>query len=158
MTDEYPRDPSQPTPPPEPAPPPPQTERPDDEHDTEAVLAGAGDFTSGEGLVAFAGILIVAVWVIFSIIVAEYFISWLMLSLAVAAAALPRLDRDKVDAVRPLPVLMKVIGYSIALIGVFALVEDVRFEEFQDIGDILGGLGTYAAAVMAFIGARQIKL
>lgn len=153
MTDEYPRDPSQPPV----DPPPPAMGDPVEEHDTDTVLAGAGDFTSGEGLVAFAGILIIAVWLIFSIIVSEYFISWLMLSLAVAAAVLPRLDRSKVEQLHPLPLLMKVIGFAIALIGVFALFEDVRFEEFQDIGDILGGLATYAAAVMAFLGARQIK-
>ncbi|HEX6286920.1 MAG TPA: hypothetical protein VFZ80_05500 [Acidimicrobiia bacterium] len=127
-------------------------------HDTESVLAGAGDFTSGEGLVAFAGLVIIGVWVIFSIIVTEYFISWLMLLLAVAAAVLPRLDRYKVEKAQSLPVLMKVIGYAIAIIGVFALVEDLRFGEFEDIGDILGGLATYAACVMAFLGARQIDI
>lgn len=154
MTDEYPRDPMQP--PAEPPAPPPMDDEVE-EHDTESVLDGAGDFTSGEGLVAFAGIVIIVVWLIFSLIVSEYFISWLMLSLAVAAAVLPRLDRSKVETLHRLPVLMKVIGYAIALIGVFALVEDLRFDEFQDIGDILGGLGTYAASVMAFLGARQIK-
>lgn len=139
---------------PEPTQPPGTTGEPDEA----SVLAGAGDFTSGEGLVAFAGIVIITVWVIFSIIVTEYFISWLMLSLAVAAAILPRLNRDTVERVHPLPVLMKVIGYAIALIGVFALVEDVRFGEYEDIGDILGALATYAAAVMAFVGSRQIKI
>jgi hypothetical protein len=149
MTDERPgmETPEEPTPP----------GRHGDEHDDAKVMAGAGDFTSGEGLVAFAGIVIVVVWVIFSIIVAEYFIAWLMLALAVAAAVLPRLNRGTVEKFHPLPTLMKVIGYAIALIGVFALVEDLRFDEFNDIGDILGGLVTYAACVMAFIGARQIK-
>ncbi|MGD2043741.1 MAG: hypothetical protein PVJ28_08835 [Acidimicrobiia bacterium] len=139
----------QPTPPPG---------MPTEDHDEATVLAGAGDFTSGEGLVAFAGIVIIAVWLIFSIIVTEYFISWLMLSLAVAATLLPRLNRETVERVHALPVLMKVIGYAIALIGVFALVEDLRFGEYEDIGDILGALATYAAAVMAFLGARQIKI
>jgi len=157
MTDEYPRDPMEPPAEPVRQPPPPSPD-PVDEHDTEEVLAGAGDFTSGEGLVAFAGIVIIGVWLIFAIILSEYGIDWLMLSLAVAAAVLPRLDRDKVERFHSLPMLMKVIGYAIALIGVFALISDVRFEEFQDIGDILGGLGTYAAAVMAFMGARQIKI
>ena len=148
----------EPDPPPQSQQPTHQSGMPAEEHDETAVPEGAGDFTSGEGLVAFAGIVIIAVWVIFSIIVTEYFISWLMLTLAVAATFLPRINREAVERMHPLPVLMKVIGYAIALIGVFALVEDVRFGEYEDIGDILGALGTYAAAIMAFMGARQIKV
>lgn len=155
MTDERPRDPMQPPTEPPAAPPPMDTEP--ESHDTESVLAGAGDFTSGEGLVAFAGLLIIGVWLIIVVIIGEYGISWLMLALAVAAAALPRLDRSKVERLHSLPVLMKVIGYGIALIGVFNVVEDLRFGYLDDLGDIIGGLATYAATAMAFIGARQIK-
>ncbi len=155
MTDEYPRDPAQ-RPSQPPAEPSPATE-PVEEHHPESVLAGAGEFTSGEGLVAFAGLLIVAVWVIFAVIADEYGIDWTMLALAVAAAALPRLDRAKVDQFHSLPVLMKVIGYGLALFGVFNLIFDLRFGVLDDIGDILAGLVTYAASVMAFMGARQIK-
>ena len=154
MTDEYPRDPMQP--PAEPPAPPPMDDEVE-EHDTESVLDGAGDFTSGEGLVAFAGIVIIVVWLIFAVIADEYGIDWLMLSLAVAAAVLPRLDRTKVEQFHSLPVLMKVIGYGIALIGLFSLIFDVRFGVLDDVADILAGLGTYAASVMAFLGARQIK-
>ncbi|HEX6219807.1 MAG TPA: hypothetical protein VF115_01805 [Acidimicrobiia bacterium] len=152
MTDEYPRDPMEP-----PAEPPPMDEEVE-EHRPETVLAGAGEFTSGEGLVAFAGLLIVAVWVIFAVIADEYGIDWTMLALAVAAAALPRLDRAKVERFHSLPVTMKVIGYGLALFGVFNLIYDLRFGVLDNIGDILGGLATYAASVMAFLGARQIKL
>lgn len=155
MTDEYPRDPMQP--PAEPPAPPPMDEEVVEEHQPETVLAGAGEFTSGEGLVAFAGMLVIAVWLIIVVIIGEYGVAWLMLLLAVAAAMLPRLERRKVEQVHSLSVLMKVLGYGIALIGLFALIEDLRFGELDDFGDILGGLGIYAAAVMAFIGARQIK-
>lgn len=125
------------------------------ERDT-GVLAGAGDFTSGEGLVAFAGMVVVATWVIFDVLVTEYSITWLLLILGVAAAVLPRLDRATVEKMHPLPIMMKVIGYAIALIGVFSIVEDLRFGFYDEIGTILGALATYAAAVMAFLGARQI--
>jgi hypothetical protein len=155
MTDEYGR--TDPIEEPDPDPQPEQA-MPVEEHDASRVMAGAGDFTSGEGLVAFGGLLIVAVWLIFSVLITEYFISFLMLLLAVGAALLPRINRSTVESVSRLPVLMKVIGYSLALLGLFTLVEDVRFEAYDEIGAVLGALFTYAACVMAFIGARQIKI
>lgn len=129
-----------------------------DEHDDAAVLEGAGDFTSGEGLVAFAGMVVIAVWLIFSIILDEYYIDWLMLILAVAAVALPRIDRGKIEAFHPLPVLMKLTGYGIALIALLELISNLRYGVLDNLGDILGGLLTYAAGAMAFVGARQIKI
>lgn len=139
---------------PEPTPPPGMAEP----HDDSSVLEGAGDFTSGEGLVAFAGMVIIAVWIIFSILATEYFISFLTLLLATAAAVLPRLDRSDVERVHPLPVVMKVLGYSIALLGIFTVVEDIRFEALDEVWAIIGGVITYGASIMAFVGARQIKI
>jgi hypothetical protein len=129
-----------------------------EERDDSAVLEGAGDFTSGEGLVAFAGLVVIAGWLIFSVILADYGTDWLMLSLAVAAALLPRLDQEKVERFHSLPQLMKVIGYGLALLALFALILDVRYGILDDFSDILGGLVTYAAGAMAFMGARQIQL
>lgn len=142
--------------PPQPQEPTPPTGMPP-EHDDAAVLEGAGDFTSGEGLVAFAGMIVIAVWVIFAIILNEYFINWLMLVLAVAVAVLPRVDRGQVEKLHPLPVLMKVAGYGIALIALVELISNVRYGVLDNIADILAGLATYAAGLMAFVGARQIK-
>lgn len=142
----------------EPTPPPHMPPGMPPEHDDAAVLEGAGDFTSGEGLVAFAGMIVIAVWVIFAIILNEYFINWLMLVLAVAVAVLPRVDRDQVEKLHPLPVLMKVAGYGIALIALVELISNVRYGVLDNIADILAGLATYAAGLMAFVGARQIKI
>lgn len=142
-----------PTPPAQPIPPPGMPV----EHDDAAVLEGAGDFTSGEGLVAFAGMVVIAVWVIFSIILDEYYIDWLMLVLAVAAAVMPRIDRAKVEAFHPLPILMKLTGYGIALIALVELISNLRYGVLDNVGDIVAGLLTYGAGIMAFVGARQIK-
>jgi len=131
---------------------------PAEAHDEKSVLAGAGDFTSGEGLVAFAGMVILAVWVIFAILATEYFLGFHFLLLSTAAVILPRVDRATVERVHPLPVIMKVLGYAIAILGVFLLVEDIRFEAYDEIWAVLGALITYAGCVMAFIGARQIKI
>ncbi len=121
------------------------------------TMAGGGDFSSGEGLVAFAGIVLLANYVIFEVIFGEYFISYVLLLLAVAAALLPRLRRESVEAVLPLGTLMKVIGYGITILGVFEIVDDVRFDGYDDFGSIIAALAAYAGYAMAFLGARSIK-
>lgn len=128
------------------------------EHDGASVLEGAGDFTSGEGLVAFAGMVVIAVWVIFSILVTEYFVSFVGLMLAVVAVVAPRLDRASVERVHPLHVIMKTVGYGMAILGLIALVENIRFEHLDEVWAVIGGLIYYAAAVMGFVGARQIEI
>lgn len=131
---------------------------PGEEHDDNAVLEGAGDFTSGEGLVAFAGIVLVLDWLIFGVIANDYWVGWLALVPGVAAAMLPRMKRENVERFHPLPLLMKLSGYLIALIGIFSVIEDIRFagNVFDEVLGVIGALVAYAAFVMAFIGARQI--
>lgn len=131
---------------------------PIERHPEPTVTSGAGEFTSGEGLVALAGYLIIAIWVIFSILATEYFVFFLPLMLAIAAVVLPRVNRDSVARVAPLNVVMKVLGYAIALHAVLVLVEDVRFERLDEVWAVIGGIIYYAAGAMAFIGARQIKI
>jgi len=133
---------------------------PNDQRDDQAVLEGAGDFTSGEGLVAFAGMVIVAAWLIFGVLANTYWVAWLALVPAIAAVLLPRLDRANVERFHPLPLLMKVLGYAIALVGLLTIIEDVRFagSQLDEIFEIVGALVTYAGFVMAFFGARQIEV
>ena len=149
MTDESrDRDPNEGSPPPRPS---------TDDHDDAAVLEGAGDFTSGEGLVAFAGMVLLAVWVIFDIIVDEYGMDNLVPVLATVAILLPRLDRAKVERLLPLPMAMKLTGWAIVLIGIVEVIIDVRFNAYEDFAGIIGALGAYAGYAMAFVGARQIS-
>lgn len=129
---------------------------PEDDHDDAAALEGAGDFTSGEGLVAFAGIVLLLVWVIFDLITDAYPMDNLVPVLGAVALVLPRLDRNTVERVLPLPVLMKIVGWALFLIGVIELLIDVRVGIFDDVGTIIGALAAYAGYAMAFIGARQI--
>ena len=70
---------------------------PADEHDTAKILEGAGDFTSGEGLVALAGIIIVAVWLVFGILTTEYFVYHVLLLLGIVAAVAPRLGQAGIE-------------------------------------------------------------
>ncbi|MEA1902014.1 MAG: hypothetical protein U9N56_00650 [Actinomycetota bacterium] len=127
------------------------------EQTTEEAPAASSNFTSGEGLVAVAGIVLLVSWIIFEVIAREYFVTWVVLLLAAGAAILPRLNREAVEKVNTLPVLMKAIGYAIAVMGVFTIVDDLRFEAYEDLTSILGALATYAGFVMAYMGARSIK-
>lgn len=139
--------------------PPPQREpAPSGEHDDSAVLEGAGDFTSGEGLVVFAGMVLVAVWLIFDVIVDEYGMDNLVPVLATVAILLPRLDRSSVERVLPLPLLMKLTAWALVLIGIVEVIGDVRSNAYEDIASILGALGAYAGYAMAFVGAKQIEI
>lgn len=169
MNDEYPErepnretdpDPSgsnSPTPPGQQPPPPPQPDQTSDEHDVESVLAGAGDFTSGEGLVAFAGMILLAVWLIFDVLLDSYSLGTLTILLAATVVILPRLDPEVVDRAAHGPTVMKLGGYAIAIIGVITLIGDIENTILDEVGAILGGLISYGAFVMAFLGARQIE-
>lgn len=128
------------------------------DHDDAAVLEGAGDFTSGEGLVAFAGMVLLAVWVIFDLIADTYAMDNLVPVVAAVALLLPRLDRVRVESIQPLPVLMKLAGWALVLLGIVDFLIDVRFGFYDTIGGIIGALAAYAGYVMAFWGARQIEV
>lgn len=130
---------------------------PPEDHDEAAMLEGAGDFTSGEGLVAFAGMVLLAVWVIFQVILGEYSMNPLVPVLAAVAVMLPRLDRTTVEKVLPLPLLMKLTAWAIVLIGMVAVILDVRFNVYEGFASVIGAIGAYAGYAMAFVGARQIS-
>ncbi len=115
------------------------------------------DFTSGEGLVAIAGVVLLANFVIFELIFGTYFITPALLLLAVAAALLPRLARESVEKVHRLDVIMMVLGYGIAVLGVFEILDDIRFDRYDNAGSVIGALAAYAAYAMAFLGARSIE-
>lgn len=136
----------------EPAPDPRQSD------ESASVFEGAGDFTKGEGLVAFAGMVLLAVWVIFDLILDTYGMDNLVPVVATVAIVLPRLQRTTVERLHPLPTLMKVTAWALVLLGVVELLLDVRIGFYGHIGGILGALISYAGYVMAFMGARQIEI
>ena len=117
-----------------------------------------GDFSSNEGMVALGGLILIAVWLIFDVIIEEYGVPRAALLLAATAVILPRLNRESVATVHPLPILMKMIGYGLGLLGVFVIVEEVVGGVLgRDAGTIIGALLAYAGYVVAFIGARSIE-
>jgi hypothetical protein len=116
-------------------------------------------FTTPTGMVALGGIVLIATWLVFGVLLNDYWIGWLALLLAVVAVLLLRGSGSFAEKIAPIPVLAKTIGYLLALIGVFALVEDLRFADgtLNEFPDVIGALASYAGYVIAFMGARSIK-
>jgi hypothetical protein len=122
------------------------------------VTSALGDFSTGEGMVAIGGIIILVVWLLFEVILEEYGVPHIAILLAAGAAILPRLNRDTVEKVMSLPSLMKVIGYGLAIVGVIEIVEDLRNEILStDAATVIAALAAYAGYAVAFIGARSVK-
>jgi hypothetical protein len=117
-------------------------------------LLGSG----GEGLVTLAGWVLIGTYIIFGLFINEYWIGWLTLLPAVLAVVLPR--ASFVERIASMPVLLKSIGYIIAILGLFTLIEDLRFatSAYDEFVDILGSLAAYAGFVLAFLGARSIDV
>lgn len=125
---------------------------------TRPAMAGTTDFTSGEGLVALAGMILLAVWLIFDVILDEYGLGLVTLLAAVVVVMVPRLDPATVAKVHSVPVIMKVVGYGLALIGVIDVIAAIEGGFFDDALEVIAALATYAAFGVAFVGARQIDI
>jgi len=112
---------------------------------------------SGENMVMIGAALVLASYVIFALIANEYHQFIVQLVAAAFAVLLPSIDRDSVGKVAPFPVAMKVLGYVIAVGGLFEVLYDIRFGILDEFMSIAGALVAYAGYVLAFIGARSIK-
>lgn len=125
------------------------------------ATTGSNDlFSSSEGMVAFGGGVLIAAYVIFDFIWAEYFVGFLVTLLAVLAVVLPRASRAFVEKIAPLPVLMRAVGYTLAVLGVLAITSDIRYvtSALDDVPEILGALVTYAGFAIVYLGARSIEV
>jgi hypothetical protein len=138
-----------------------QSPMPEQSPGSEKQAGGAmtSQFTTPTGMVALGGIVLIATWLVFGVLLNDYWIGWLALLLAVVAVLLLRGSGSFAEKIAPIPVLAKTIGYLLALIGVFALVEDLRFADgtLNEFPDVIGALASYAGYVIAFMGARSIK-
>jgi hypothetical protein len=138
-----------------------QTPNPEEEKGVAEPLpekeSATTDFTSGEGMVALAGIVILAVWIIFDVIVQDYGVTTLAIVLALLAAVLPRMKREDVEKIQRLPILMKVIGYGLVAVGIVEVINDISHGFYNNALGVIGALVAYAAYAMAFMGARSIK-
>ena len=110
-------------------------------------------------MIAVAGWLLIGEYLIFGLLMNEYWVGWLTLIPAIAVVVLPRLREPFTDRIAPLPTVIKTLGYLIAVLGALTIIEDIRFASsaYDDVWDIIGSLILYGAAALAFLGARSIK-
>jgi len=141
------------------------TSEPDKPEESVAASPEPGKATGGPGLgtptgmVALGGLVLIGTWVVFGVLLNDYWVGWLALLLAVSSVLLLRAGSTFVEKLAPVPVLTKIVGYLLAIIGLFVLIEDVRFADgtLNEFPDVIGALASYAGYVIAFLGARSIK-
>ena len=112
----------------------------------------------GAGWVTLGAWVFIGAFVVLGLFMNEYWVGWMTLLPAVLVVLLPR--AGFAVKIAPMPVLVKTIAYIIAILGLFNLVEDLRFagSRFDEGVYIVGSLVTYAAYVLVFLGARSIEV
>lgn len=117
-----------------------------------------GDFSTGEGLVALGGMIILGVWLIFEVITDDYGLSHLAIVLAATAVILPRVNREVVEGYHSLNRLMKAVGYGLALTGASEIISDIEGGLFSSAGTtIIAALLAWVGFAVAFQGARTTQ-
>jgi hypothetical protein len=116
-------------------------------------------FSTPTGMVALGGVILVATYVIFGLLLNDYWVGWIAMTLAISAILLLRAGGSFVEKLAPVAVLAKTVGYLLAIVGLLVLVEDLRFfdNNLDEFPDVIGALASYAGYVIAFLGARSIK-
>lgn len=125
-----------------------------------AATGSTSGFGTPTGMVFLGGSILIGTYVIFGLILNDYWVSWLAMLLAIGSFLVVRADKAFIEKLAPIPVLVKIIGYLLAVIGLLALVEDIRFADgtLNEFPDVIGALAAYAGYLIAFLGARSIKV
>lgn len=114
---------------------------------------------SGDTLVMWGALAVVAAWVIFEVISEEYFLTTATVALALVIAVIPRIDEKAISGLASPAAFMKLAGYGLVALGVVELVSDLRNNLFDaGGGTIIGALVAYAAYALVFVGARKIEV
>lgn len=110
-------------------------------------------------MVGLGALILIGTYLVFGFILNDYWVGWLAMLLAISAVLLVRVNTPFIEVLAPVPVLLKVIGYLLAIIGLLAFVEDLRFPggTWNEFPDVIGALAAYAGYATAFLGARSIK-
>lgn len=143
----------------QPTPPAPPAAPPTPAQSAMGSMSGAAEkmFSTGEGMVAFAGMVLIAVWLIFEVITDDYSLTTTAVVLAVLVAIAPRMPEATESMVR-VPVLMKASGILLGIVGAIDVIADIETGLFDAGGiTIVAALISYAAYAMAFLGARSIN-
>ncbi len=121
-----------------------------------SMMAG---LSSGERLLVLGAILLSGNYVLFELILNEYFMFTGTLLVAVYALSTVWTRQKRTSATRALPYgwLLRVLGYTAGFLGAIELLTDLRFGVLDRAGDVIGGLIGYTGAFLMFWGGRQIQ-
>ena len=114
---------------------------------------------SGDTLVMWGALAVLAIWVIFEVITEDYFVATSTVAIALLVAVVPRVDASVTKALGGPAGFAKLGGFFLVASGVTELVGDLRNELFDRDGiTIVAALLAYAAYALTFMGARKIEL
>ena len=114
------------------------------------------DFSSGEGMVALGGAIVALIYIL-ELFLKDYSVHTSGPVIAIVVVGLPRLDRDFVEKVAPLPVLLKLGGYLLGVAGVIQILSDLSGGNLDPFVAAIAAIGTYMGYAIAFLGARSIE-
>lgn len=125
--------------------------------DAKAAFNRAG-FSTPAGMVALAGLILIGVEILFSLILEEYGINWALIAAAFVAVFV-YYGKGAYNRIAPDDALLKLTGMVIAALVALHIIYDLRYasSNLDDITEILGALFTAGAGVLAFLGARAVK-
>ncbi len=125
--------------------------------DSEPVSAAADGGSSTGGLIGLGSLVLIGVYVVFGLLMNEYWIAWIPLVLAIVAVLVSRVDWF--DGVGSKAGILRALGYLLGILGALTLIEDLRFADSQldSVIEVVGAVIGYAGFAMAFLGARSIK-
>ncbi|MDJ0925745.1 MAG: hypothetical protein QNJ77_14410 [Acidimicrobiia bacterium] len=127
----------------------------------EETESGAGSSNplaeqSGETLVMWGALIVLAAWIIFEVIAEEYFIATSTVAVALLIVVLPRIDVAAITNLTSATAFMKLAGYLLVALGLTELVSDIRNNIFDAGGaTIFGAIVAYVGYVITFLGARK---
>jgi hypothetical protein len=127
--------------------------------DAKAAIDRAG-FSTPQGMVAAGAIILLAVEVVFGLILEDYFLDYVVLVLSVVAVLVFMGRTATAEKIAPVPAVMKALGYLLTIIGAWILIYDLRYPQdtLDEMPDVLAAILAYAGFVLAFLGARSIKV
>ena len=118
-----------------------------------ATIQGLG---GGERLVALGAAIVAAVYVLFEVIIDEYFFSTaLLLVAAFALAAVWTQSRGGAGWPVSYAWVLRVLGFAALILGIQELLSDLRNGVLDNGADIIAGLALYVGVGIMYFGSRQ---
>jgi hypothetical protein len=114
--------------------------------------------SSPESMMMIGSAVILGGWLLFGIILDDYFTDWTALLLAVLVLALTMSRGGFLEGLASKNTLLKIGGYAIGVLAVFELIFDLRFASgvLNDFVEILGALALFGGSALVFMGARAL--